>query len=234
MKVMIDPGHNYSGGDTGASGNGLREQDVTFGIADKLRILFEGNGDEVKMTRTRLDANVGTSEQDSIQRRYTMANEWGADLFISIHCNSGGGTGTEVLVYRLDSEAAQIARRVEDAIVSELGMADRGVKARPELGVLRGTKCPAILVETGFLDNAHDARLLRDDQQGFADAIFHGVTGLKGVRELTEPSAIVWEYTHRGIVLDGPGMIAEMEQNPDGRLYWLARKALQYMREHDI
>ena len=51
--------------------------------------------------------------------------------------------------------------------------------------------------------------------------------------ELTTPNDIVWELGYRGIVSDTKGMLEEMNENPNGRLYWLARKALKYMREHD-
>ena len=47
--------------------------------------------------------------------------------------------------------------------------------------------------------------------------------------ELTEPNDIVWELAHRGIVTDSAGMLAEMKENPNGRLYWLARKCVKYM-----
>jgi len=53
------------------------------------------------------------------------------------------------------------------------------------------------------------------------------------IEEYTDINDIVWELGHRGIVSDTSGMVAEMTQNPNGRLYWLARKALQYMRERD-
>ena len=177
MKVYIDAGHNHSGGDTGAEGNGLREQDVTFGIADKLRVLLEGAGLKVRMSRNALEDNVGRTVTESINGRVSMANEWGAELFVSIHCNSGGGTGCEVLVYEHGSEAARVAQRVCDAVCARLGLAKRGVKARPDLGVLRGTACPAVLVETAFLDHAADSAKLRERQAEFAQAIFEGVTG---------------------------------------------------------
>lgn len=236
MKIFIDPGHNYSGADTGAVGNGLREQDITFSVAEKLKKLFVQHGYEIKMSRNKITDNVGTSVEESIQKRYQMSNDWGADLFLSLHCNSGGGTGTESLVYSSSGEAAQYAERISAAIVSNLGLKNRGVKVRTDLGVLRGTTAPAVLVELGFIDNAGDAKLLKEEQQEYANAIFEGVTGMKAavVKELTSINDIVWEYAHRGIVTDPQGMIQEMEQNPDGRLYWLARKALQYMRERGI
>ncbi len=237
MKIFIDPGHNYTGADTGAAGNNLREQDITFYIAKKLETLFLQNGDQVKMSRNRLTDSLGNSVQESIKGRVVMANDWGADLCISLHCNAGGGTGTEALVYSLNGEAASVARRIVKEITTRLKLANRGVKTRPELGILRGTRCPAVLVETAFIDTPYDAKLLRENQQDFADAIFTGVTGKatqRSVSELTDINDIVWEYSYRGIVSDAPGMLAEMEAHPEGRLYMLARKALQYMRERNI
>ena len=48
--------------------------------------------------------------------------------------------------------------------------------------------------------------------------------------ELTSVNDIVWELGHRGIVTDKDGMIEEMNKNPNGRLYWLARKCINYIR----
>ena len=53
------------------------------------------------------------------------------------------------------------------------------------------------------------------------------------IQELTTPNDIVWELGHRGIVEDTKGMLDEMTQNPNGRLYWLARKMLHYIRSKE-
>jgi N-acetylmuramoyl-L-alanine amidase CwlA len=50
------------------------------------------------------------------------------------------------------------------------------------------------------------------------------------IRDLTTPYDIVWELGQRGIVSDTKGMLEEMNKNPNGRLYWLARKMLHYIR----
>lgn len=50
--------------------------------------------------------------------------------------------------------------------------------------------------------------------------------------ELTTVNDIVWELSARGIVTDKDGMIEEMNKNPNGRLYWLARKCVNYIRNH--
>lgn len=239
MKIFLDAGHNYSGGDTGASGFGLREEIVTFETANYLRELLQSAGHEVRMSRDRVTDNVGNGTvASSLNQRVQMSNNWGADLFVSIHCNAfnGAAHGTETLVYSKGSDAAEIAQRVQSAIVNNLGTADRGVKARSELAVLRNTAAPAILVELAFIDNESDSWLLKTRQEDFARAISEGITEKRaeGILELTDINDIVWEYVHRGIVSDAEGMKAEMRQNPNGRLYWLARKTLQFIRERNF
>lgn len=64
-------------------------------------------------------------------------------------------------------------------------------------------------------------------------AKFKAMVTAKKIEEYTDINEIVWELGYRGIVSDKVGMINEMTQNPNGRLYWLARKAVQYMRERD-
>lgn len=177
MKIFVDAGHNYSGYDTGAAGNGLREQEVTFFIADSLRELLTRAGHTVRMSRNKLTDNIGKNAKDSVNARAREANGWGADLFVSIHCNAGGGIGTETLVYSATGKAADAAKRVQASIVSRMGTVNRGIKERPGLGVLRLTSMPALLVETAFIDNKKDAELLRTRTGDFAAAICAGITG---------------------------------------------------------
>ncbi len=196
MKIFIDAGHNHAGCDTGAVGNGLKEQDVTFQIAEALAPLLEGYGHEIKMSRNKITDSVGATQAISIRERAMMANEWDADLFISIHCNAFNGLarGTETLVYSKNSTAYAVAEHVQNAIVKMLGTVDRGVKERPDLGVLRRTNMPALLVETAFIDNMHDAALLKNYIADFAKAICMGVVGevcqnktiLDEMKEMTE------------------------------------------------
>ncbi|MBQ2696569.1 MAG: N-acetylmuramoyl-L-alanine amidase, partial [Clostridia bacterium] len=114
MKIFVDAGHNFSGSDTGAEGYGLREQDVTFYIAERLKDLLISAGHEVKMSREKLTDNLGSSLSDSLNTRVNMANRLGMHLFISIHCNAYNGVarGTETLVYSFGSQAAEYAERI--------------------------------------------------------------------------------------------------------------------------
>lgn len=182
MKIFIDPGHNATGGDRGASGFGLLEEDASFGIGARLAELLRAAGHEVKLSRNSASESVGDGTvNSSLSARCRMANEWGAELFCSIHCNAANGAahGTETLVYSGAGAAAEVAQRVQAAIVSRLGTADRGVKERPGLYVLKHTEMPAILVETAFIDNEADCWLLKSRPDDFAAAIAEGITGGK-------------------------------------------------------
>ncbi len=183
MLIVIDAGHNYSTVDTGAVGNGLREQDVTYYIAAELEERLIANGFQVIMTRESLKENVSTeSVSESLKRRYEIANRSGADLFVSIHCNAGGGSGTETY-YCVGSGAGKVlAGFVQDALVDAVGLNDRGVKSA-RYAVLRNTLMPSVLVETAFIDNASDAAYLASEKhhKEFAEGIARGVCEFVGI-----------------------------------------------------
>lgn len=188
MKIMVDAGHNASGADTGAAGFGLREQDVTYGIAAKLKPMLKAAGHEVRLTRYATMASLGGSVNESLSLRCQMANEWGAELFISIHCNASDNAsahGSEVYSYQSGTMAARYARRIQNALVSRLKTADRGAKTAGYY-VLKHTNCPAVLVETAFITNAADNALLSARQADFAAAVCEGVTGQKPSEQSSE------------------------------------------------
>jgi N-acetylmuramoyl-L-alanine amidase len=80
----------------------------------------------------------------------SMANNWGADTFVSIHTNAGGGHGTETL-YKTSSGQV-LAGHVNDALVAALGLPDRGLKVRTDLHMLNATAMTAVLTEVLFHD----------------------------------------------------------------------------------
>ncbi|MGL5038075.1 MAG: N-acetylmuramoyl-L-alanine amidase [Aeromonas sp.] len=169
-KVFIDPGHG--GSDPGALGNGLRESAVVLDIAKKLGGLLVSKGIMVKYSRES-DKYVDLAE------RSRQANEWGADLFISVHTNAfdGNAFGTECYTHPGDSlEAKQLSANVANTISSELGIYNRGHK-EADFAVLRLSNMPAILVETAFIDNNTEANLLKEKSMNFAKAIYKAITG---------------------------------------------------------
>lgn len=147
MKVFIDPGHG--GADTGAVANGIQEKVINLVVAKKVRELLQQSGIEVMMSRE-TDVDVGLSE------RCKMANQWGADYFISIHHNAGGGDGYEVIHSIYHGKGEQLAQAVGKEF-DKTGQNCRRIFSRQGQNgdyycVIRETAMPAIITEYAFLD----------------------------------------------------------------------------------
>ena len=173
MKIFINPGHAFNGDpDPGACGFGLRESDIASSIGTLVQTKLGAAGVETYLLQS--------NDLGSIPG---IANSWGADLFVSIHCNAfnGAAKGTEVEAYALGTQGAELARCIQNKIVAALGTVDRGVKERPGLCVLRNTDMPAVLIETAFIDEAGDNALLAGEQEAFADAIAKGIFEYTGI-----------------------------------------------------
>lgn len=125
-------------------------------IAMWLAIYLREAGQEVLLTRE------GDIESDSLTERCRMANEWEADIFISIHCNAAANTearGFEVYHYPGSQDGYDLAERIRAALADLNYTLDRGVKAA-RFAVLEGTKMAAVLVECGFMTNEQECNLL--------------------------------------------------------------------------
>ena len=161
MKIFINPGHG--GKDTGAVGNNLIERDVTLFIAQRVETYLQAVGYDTKLF-----------QYDGLQAICDEANNWNADLFVSIHCNAGGGFGTETFYF--SERGKLLATAIQNQILSSVATFNRGVKFDDEFFVLANTNMPAVLVECAFIDNPNDAKLLRDREDDFARAIARGIT----------------------------------------------------------
>ena len=179
IKIYIDQGHNPSPPNTGAEGNGYREQDISYEVGQRLAALLRSNGNfDVRLSRPTPGTQLGTSNAGSLRARVNDANAWGADYFISIHTNasvSQSANGTEVLVYSSPSRAATLAEDVLNRVTEITGFESRGVKLRPGLYVLRKTNMPAILVELGFISNPYEASFMANNPSLFAQGIYQGL-----------------------------------------------------------
>ena len=185
MKVFINPGHDtkYDSGAVNPE-TGLRECDVAAHVGALVKHYLEAAGCTCKLMQSDNLAPTSTGRSRYADRQgptvTETANDWDADIFVSIHCNSAEADeacGTETFAYDLDGGAGEkIATCIQDQIVDALNTVDRGVKANPKLFVLRYTAMPAVLVELGFISNAGDEELLATRQDDFARAIARGVT----------------------------------------------------------
>ena len=168
MKIFIDPGHSGPR-EPGACAGDVSEAGVVLAIARLAAARLRERGHTVRLSRD------GDIDDDGLTWRAELANEWGADLFLSIHANSAADPaahGTEVWHYPGSRAGRRLARRIQRAIVRRLDTADRGVKPAT-FTVLAATDCPAVLIETAFLSNSADRALLTVParQADFAAAI---------------------------------------------------------------
>lgn len=168
MRIFINPGHG--GTDPGACGNGLREADVAFNIARRVESYLQDVGYDVKVFQ------LG-GVADDLETICDESNAWDADVFVSIHCNAfdGNANGTSTFHWYNSHPSRKLANCIHNQIVDSLPVQNRDVQ-QEVFFVLINTDCPAALVETAFIDNPHDAALLRDRQDDFARAIARGIT----------------------------------------------------------
>jgi N-acetylmuramoyl-L-alanine amidase len=132
---------------------------------------------EARVSRPTPTTVLGTTNATSLRERVRMANEWPADYFISIHCNSNPNpavNGTEVYIYQYGTQSNWLAAQVMNGVTQTVGTKNNGIRVNQSLYVLRRTNMPSILVELGYLSNISDAQKLRDNQRQFAYGIFLG------------------------------------------------------------
>lgn len=164
-KIAIDAGHG--GADPGAVYQGRQEKDDNLKLALAVGERLQNSGLDVYYTRT----------EDIYQTPYQKAmaaNESGADFLVSLHRNSSEYpnqyTGVETLIYDKNGEKAEIAEDINDEL-ENIGFRNNGVKIRPGLVILRRSKMPAVLVESGFINSEEDNRLFDEEFDRIADAI---------------------------------------------------------------
>lgn len=180
MRLVIDPGHTGQT-DPGAVAGGLREADAVLDVALRLREALAGiPGLEIRMTRERnVDPVQPWSQAADLAQRARTANAWGADAYLSIHVNAAGNPQAHGVETYHHPEASEASRRLAQAIhghLVPLFRADRGVRQK-DLAVLRLTRCPAVLVELGFITNPEDRKALADPafRQRLAEALAAGL-----------------------------------------------------------
>jgi len=169
MKVCIDAGHG--GHDPGAVGPcGLKEAHVNLDIAERLSKLLLPTHSFL-LTRPK-EVYVGLSA------RCDIANDWDADIFVSIHCNSDGPTAVGIETLYKTEKGKALATPIQKELIRVTGDVDRGLKCRTDLAVLNGTAMPAVLVEVGFISHpATEAKLATEDYRSvLAKAIVDGIT----------------------------------------------------------
>ena len=148
--VALDPGHNESASDTGATntitGTTLEERDVNWAVVVATKSKLEARGATVALTR-------GEHEYVDRPTRYQRAASAGAEVLVSVHHNgSTDPTVNYTITYYTQKSDQRIASLTQGCLVQELGFADQGIR-RDGFGMTVKPKMPSALTEAWFLTN---------------------------------------------------------------------------------
>lgn len=193
--VVIDPGHGYCSDCTQSScTSAIRltiEIETAMATGLKLQSLL-GNCPTITTHLTRNSNACG--DFPSVSQRRVMSNNWGADIFLSLHTNGFDGTvrGTETYYNTLsnspNAQNSNFSTLVQNQIQPIGPFLDRGVKTA-NLGVLRYNNAVCCLSEIAFGDNSLDAAILAQDskRQEFAEGFLNAIEAQLGITCVTAP-----------------------------------------------
>lgn len=196
-------------------------QKVYLNPSDQTENSVSGGGNEAQYAL--IDANLArdilvaagftVKVDQNFYNAPSNANSWGADIFVSIHTNAGGGHGTETLYKSAGGKT--LAGKIQSGLLSKLPYQDRGLKYRDNLHVLNNTNMFACLLEAVFHDCTStgtyaghppsESAFVRsaDGQKKIAAGIAAGVCGYYGKTcDSTTPS----KGTLRGVVYKDPNL----------------------------
>lgn len=183
-KIVIDAGHGGIDPGTGSK-TGLLEKDINLDIALKLKRHLAMAGVYCVMIRE-TDRDFSDSNEDfstkkrrDLSYRTRVANQSGADLYLSIHANSFPQSiyrGAQTFYEKSDPNSKYLAEAIQNQFIKRLKPDRRRAKAG-DYRVLNDTDMPGVMIEVGFLSNPDEAKLLEDEgyRERIAKTIFRGV-----------------------------------------------------------
>lgn len=166
--IYLDPGHG--GIDGGAQYKDIYEKDINLAIALKLEKQLTSLGAIVYLTRNGdYDLSVPNTihrKRSDLSRRSNIINGSNCDLFLSIHLNSeisGTWRGPQVFYDDNHEENKKIALLYQEELNKNLS-GRREIKQTEDLYLQKRIKRPGVLIEVGFLSNASDRYLLKNEE----------------------------------------------------------------------
>ncbi|OME86939.1 hypothetical protein BK120_08425 [Paenibacillus sp. FSL A5-0031] len=192
-KIVIDAGHGPNTAGKRCPDDSMREFAFNSVVARYVRDGLAAYENVV----TKFTHDDTGSRDVPLEERVKVANDWGADVFVSIHANAAGDTwstaaGIETFTSKVASATSgKLAAAVQKALISATGRKDRGVKAE-DFYVVAKTKMPAILAECGFMSNAEEAALLKTDayRKKVAAAIVSGIAEVFALKKKAEVAPV--------------------------------------------
>ncbi|MGB3948375.1 MAG: N-acetylmuramoyl-L-alanine amidase [Bacteroidia bacterium] len=162
--IVIDPGHGYDSGGGNPDGRTATEIETALEVGLRLNTLITDGCSNWTSHMTRTIPNGWIS----LSQRSSMSNSWNADYFLSIHCNGGGGTGTETFWCSNNDPNTAPDIAFANQIQADMSNMGQWVDRRCvedasyifHLAVLSGSSATGCLSEIGFADHTGDAAKL--------------------------------------------------------------------------
>lgn len=191
-KIVIDPGHGGIDGGT-SDKSGLLEKNINLDIGLKLKKVLLEDNIKVIMTREKdisleKKSNINASRyKRDLDARKKIINNNNPNAFISVHVNASVQTrnarGIQVYYYPSSNDSKRLAQLICESINQNLYQKHlklTKVKAciiPEDYFILRETEYPGVLIETGFITNTYDKKLLMDKtyKEVLAKAIKKGI-----------------------------------------------------------
>ncbi|HLS53497.1 MAG TPA: N-acetylmuramoyl-L-alanine amidase [Tissierellaceae bacterium] len=186
--IVVDPGHG--GIDGGTHYGEILEKDINLAIGLKLRDQLIKKGAKVNMTRER-DASLedyisnGSRHSRDLKARVGIIDASKADIFVSIHVNhikNVNRMGPIVFYYEKSQKGKSLAEAIQKQLnkLSEYKKEGIEINRIPMTGdyyILKNTKVPGVIIETGFISNQIDRSLLQDEghQEEIIELIIKGI-----------------------------------------------------------
>lgn len=168
--VVIDPGHG--GSDPGTSNivdPSIKEKDYTLDTSLAATEYLRKNNINVVLTR---ESDLPSNQKLSLSERSSLSNSINADLLVSVHFNSYNGSARGIEAYykykdRNGGTSKTLASNVVNSILEKFNLPNRGLKTKvgndgvtDYYHMIREVKAPAIIIESSFIDNEEDQKLV--------------------------------------------------------------------------
>ncbi|MBO5353969.1 MAG: N-acetylmuramoyl-L-alanine amidase [Lachnospiraceae bacterium] len=169
---------------------GKREYEWTLPFTLKLKEELTARGYEVFLTREEAEVTISNAE------RARMANESGADIYLSIQADAAASTEAHGIYAQIPSqgnvysgdmyeECRSLAKEIQNALIKETGAKDRGVQENDKVAALNYSEIPVAVFQLGFMSNVEeDTKLWSEDYQNkMVKAICDGIDAYFGNQE---------------------------------------------------
>ena len=173
--LVIDAGHGgFDGGAVGT--DGTAEQDINLSIARRVQALAVFFGIPTAMTRSdenALDYDPARSIRENkiadIKAREKLVNQIPMPVFLSIHLNKFSDAqyhGAQVFYSSGNAFGKHLAERLQQCLIDGCDPSNhrQAKQADDSIYLMKRLRCPAVIVECGFLSNPEEELRLRNEE----------------------------------------------------------------------